>query len=227
MDILIIEDDETWQQQVSLMLEELPNVQLDFAATLEEARSKLQIRPPHLVIADVLLRDRLSFDLFQTPSRSYPVIFITSFTSPSFLSRALTFPSTTFLVKPFHALTLLAAIQSLRKVEMPSEQNKIVVLGKFKQKIALSFKDIMYIEADGNYVKICTINTIYSYKSALKELSAILDSHFLQIHKSFIVNTSFVNRMDLSVGIVLVKGKALPIGRAYRQQTITRLTEII
>ena len=50
MNILIIEDDPVWQTQLQLMLEELPSVQLIFAATIDEAQAKLQTQPTQFVI---------------------------------------------------------------------------------------------------------------------------------------------------------------------------------
>lgn len=73
MNILIIEDDEVWQQQLHLMLDELPDSQIYFSTDLTDARVKLEAYPPHLVIADVVLPDGLSFELFQRPDRTYPI----------------------------------------------------------------------------------------------------------------------------------------------------------
>ena len=227
MNILIIEDDIVWQTQLQLMLEELPSVQLIFAATMDEAQAKLQTQPTQFVIADIMLDEGLSFELFQAASRTYPIIFMTAHANHQFLDRSLALPQTTFLVKPFHQLTLLAAIRSLTKCPdlLSQKQNQLTVLGKFKQKIGLSYADIVYVEADGNYMKIYTTDKVYSYKSSLKELLTVLDERFLQIHKSFVINTAFVNRMDLTAGVVVVKRHELPIGRAYRRLSIARLAQ--
>lgn len=226
MNILIIEDDEVWQQQVHLMLDKLPENQVEFASTLTEARVKLNTFRPHLVVADVILPDGLSFELFQAIEHIGPIIFMTAFASHKTLNQALQLPNSTFVVKPFHELTLLAAIRLLMKAESVSKTSKTLeVLGKFRQKVMLPYEAIVYVEADGNYMKIYTTDKIYSYKSSLKELIALLDDRFLQIHKSFLVNTAFVNRVDLTEGVVLVKRNELPIGRAYRPVTIARLAQ--
>lgn len=227
MNILIVEDDEVWLQQMQLMLDELSDSQIEFASTLAETRSKLETFRPHLVIADVMLPDGLSFELFQSLELSYPIIFITAFASHKALEQALQLPQSTFVVKPFHQLTLLATIRLLMKAESASQKNGEIlkVLGKFRQKIMLPYEAIVYVEADGNYMKIYTTDKVYSYKSSLKELVAILDDRFLQIHKSFLVNTAFVNRVDLTEGVVLVKRNKLPIGRAYRPVTLARLAQ--
>ncbi len=230
MDILIIEDDDVWQQQLELMLDKLPEACLKFAGTLQEARSELLAHPPHLVVADIMLTDGFVFELFNDATRPYPIIFMTAYASHNLLDQALKVPDSTFIVKPFHGLTLIAAIKTMMKTQSASEPNtakQLEVLGKFKQKILLSYEAILYIEADGNYMKVFTSEKVYSYKSSLKDLTAALDDRFLQIHKSFIVNTAFVRRLDLTAGIVVTQGKTLPIGRAYRRQTITRLTKII
>jgi len=227
MNILLIEDDEVWQQQLYVMLEEFIDTKIDLASTLEEARYKLANHTPDLIIADIILADGLVFQLFSDPIRTYPIVFMTSHASHQLLDNALQLPKTAFMVKPFHALTLIGAIRSLTKTETiaTNTENKLEVLGKYKQAISILYDNILYVEADGNYMKIYTADKVYSYKSSLKELLAVLDKRFLQIHKSFIINTHFVNRVDLTAGVVVVKRNELPIGRAYRRLTIDRLSQ--
>lgn len=230
MNILIIEDDEVWRQQIDLMLEELPTAQIDFANTLVSARLKISTNTPDLVITDIVLADGLIFELFGITPPAYPVVFMTSYASHQLLDRALLFPKTAFIIKPFHTLTLIAAIKALTKKEIliaGDSNKKLKVLGKYRQIISIPYDNIIYIEADSNYVKIYTIDKMYSYKSSLKDILVKLDDHFLQIHKSFVINTNYVKRMNLSMGVVYITAKSLPIGRAYRKQAVEKLSKVL
>lgn len=226
MKVLIIEDDEVWSQQLALMLNDLPNAQLAFATSIATTRTKLADFLPDVVIADVLLADGLAFELFNSSKRTYPIIFMTAHANQRWLEQSLDLPHATFIVKPFHTLTLIAVIRSLIEKMPFVEEKSIEVLGKFKQKLQIPLGEITHVEADGNYMKLYTANKVYSHKSSLKELMSKLDERFVQIHKSYIININYAKRIDLSIGEIYMSGKPLPIGRAYRQQAVQELIKV-
>jgi two-component system, LytTR family, response regulator LytT len=232
MDILIVEDDVIWRGQIQLMLEEtFANAEVNTAHNFDEAATKIAARTPDVVIADIMLQDKRSFDLFVSVSRTYPVVFITAYPQHNYLQQVLSLPNTTFLVKPFHALSLAAAINILLKsadTTLPGDKKFLEVFGKFKQKQAVYFDEILYIKADGNYAKLYTKNQrVYSLKLPLRDLLLKADEYFLRIHKSVAINTTFVKRLDLSNNMVRVDDAMLPVGRAYRKNTIEVLSKIL
>lgn len=88
--------------------------------------------------------------------------------------------------------------------------------------VKIFLKDIIYIEALGNYVRVVNKNKPVVSNISLNYLEEKLPQrHFFRCHRSFIVSadkiTSFSkNHIDLN-------DKKVPIGRFYRNKTISGL----
>ncbi len=84
---------------------------------------------------------------------------------------------------------------------------------KITQKIFLS--EILYIESQGNYVKIvCTDREITSYSSISLIEEKLPETKFLRVHRSFIVANDKITAFS---GTTILIGKhQIPIGRSYK-----------
>lgn len=84
---------------------------------------------------------------------------------------------------------------------------------KITQKIFLS--EILYIESQGNYVKIvCSNREITSYSSISLIEEKLPENLFLRVHRSFIVSTDKITAFS---GTTIMIGKIqIPIGRSYK-----------
>lgn len=84
--------------------------------------------------------------------------------------------------------------------------------GKYSK---VKFEDILYIESMNRYVKVVTINKVYTVMSTLCYVVKMLPSDlFFRVHKSFIV--SLLHTTDFDNEMVYMPGKEIPIGRQYR-----------
>lgn len=84
---------------------------------------------------------------------------------------------------------------------------------KITQKIFLS--EILYIESQGNYVKIvCAGREITSYSSISLIEEKLPEDKFLRVHRSFIISTDKITAFS---GTTIMIGKfQIPIGRSYK-----------
>jgi len=80
----------------------------------------------------------------------------------------------------------------------------------------LSFKDIIYVEALGDYIKIHTTNgTIITYMS-LKKMEHILPENlFPRIHKSYIISLEKI--VSIEGNMVSIGNEKITIGSSYRK----------
>ena len=232
MYFLIIENDSVWQLKIQKMLEGFQDVIIETAATFNAAALFLAKTSPDLVLTEVVLPDGISFDLFKTVSPTYPIVFFTDTPDDSHFQQALSFAHTTFLVKPFHHFTLRSAIHCVTNKfqseaeTIPSREEGIWVNDKYRQKIMIPFKEIIYIEGEGNYVTIhTTVEHRYVIKTSLRKVSELLEARFIQIHRRFIVNRDFINRIDRSAGKINVKMAILPIGRSFQKYLLTIISQ--
>ena len=75
---------------------------------------------------------------------------------------------------------------------------------------------ILYIQSLGNYVKIFMDKKNHLVQVTTKELEDILPKNiFLRIHKSFIVNRSYVTRITDEE--ILLGETTLPIGKTFKK----------
>ncbi|OUL62943.1 LytTR family DNA-binding domain-containing protein [Flavobacterium sp. AJR] len=79
-------------------------------------------------------------------------------------------------------------------------------------------KDIIYIESLGNYMKIFSnkLDMPIIIYGSLSSIATDIDSvNFIQIHRSFIVNTKAIQALT-SRTLTMSNGEVLPIGRKYQ-----------
>lgn len=79
-------------------------------------------------------------------------------------------------------------------------------------------KDIIYIESLGNYMKLFSnkLDIPIIIYGSLSSIATDIDSvNFIQIHRSFIVNTNAIQTLT-SRTLTMSNGEVLPIGRKYQ-----------
>ncbi len=79
----------------------------------------------------------------------------------------------------------------------------------------ITVKDVLYLEALGDYTKIVTTQRKHCVLSTLGSLLTMPEfGHFTRIHRSYAVQKMFVEKMSASE--LVVRGVSLPIGRKYK-----------
>lgn len=137
-----------------------------------------------------------------------------------------------YLLKPVSFERFLRAIDKASKLltcSTPSQPNQSAASNepyiyvredKITQKIFLS--EILYIESQGNYVKIvCAERVVTSYSSISLIEEKLPEAKFLRVHRSFIVSTDKITAFS---GTTIMIGKyQIPIGRSYKTLVEQRL----
>jgi len=84
--------------------------------------------------------------------------------------------------------------------------------------LKLALREVVFIEAMLNYVKIVTIEGVKVTYAGLKDVEDMLrpKAYFLRISKSLIVNMDFVDRVDGNL-VYLNDGTSMTIGQSYRE----------
>jgi len=84
----------------------------------------------------------------------------------------------------------------------------------------INYDDILYIETHGlkRYLNIHTASDIYNCPMSLKEMLNVLPKHFMRCHKSYILNTTHISKLDLSppqCNAYLSDNKQCPVSKVY------------
>ncbi|NVK54310.1 MAG: response regulator transcription factor [Alteromonadaceae bacterium] len=127
---------------------------------------------------------------------------------------------TDYLLKPVSAERLSIALDKVRsRVEStltpPELQDIIIKVDREQRRVAL--RDITYLEAYGNYVKVWCDNDMLLANSTLKQMVAQLpDTEFSQIHKSFLVCNNAVIGKDHE-SVLLNNKTRLKVGKSFKR----------
>lgn len=90
------------------------------------------------------------------------------------------------------------------------------------QQHKILFDDILYIESIKDYVNIKTDNQEYIVLDTLKSLENQLPEYFVRVHKSFIVNTNRILKVNLK-SIILSSETEIPLGETYKSGFLLKL----
>lgn len=129
---------------------------------------------------------------------------------------------TDYLLKPFEFERFLIAVNKVQTSQHEKQKSNeggeikdYLFLNVQKKKVKILFSEIVYIESQLAYIKIITTKNEYISKMSTHEMEALLpENQFKRIHRSYIVSISKIE--SYTAEMVEVNGKAIPIGRDYR-----------
>jgi hypothetical protein len=117
---------------------------------------------------------------------------------------------------------------SLLQCYMASAGNAARYLSRLKveegnQEHDMALEHVLYIAADGNYLRVHTHGRAYEIRETMTGISTRLDpSRFVRVHRSFIVNLSHVLEVLTREGSAafarLSNGMEVPVGPNYREE---------
>ncbi len=124
--ILIVEDDEVTSQHLKFCLKKLNYDVVEIANNTLQARNKIKIYEPELILLDISLdedSDGISLARFISNSCDIPFIYLSSHSKSEFIKKAQETKPYGYLVKPFEPKSLHTTIQmALAKFQESREQ---------------------------------------------------------------------------------------------------------
>lgn len=231
---LIIEDELPAQRVLKNYIEDVPYLELTgtFKSAVD-ALETIQDGDVDLLFLDINLPKISGLNFLRSLSDPPKVIVTTAY--PDYAHEGFELDVVDYLLKPFsfeRFIQALSKLKSERAEEAPSSksvsrdyehQYAFVKVDKTLHRV--DFDDIYYIESDKDYVKIIRAGENLMLLQTLKHWLAMLpDRHFVQVHKSFIVN---IARIDKITGNqIKIGGTTIPIGRHYKQDFMEKIEPI-
>lgn len=131
---------------------------------------------------------------------------------------------------PFFIWLLLIAFLSVEKLleiklntQESGHQEKFITFISERRKISLEINSIIYIESRDYEVWIRTSeNVSYRTRMNISHWEEVLDSRFVRIHRSFLVNRMHISKFDSCR--VWIGGKPLEISRKYKEKVLGTLS---
>ena len=131
-----------------------------------------------------------------------------------------------YLLKPISLERFTKAISRvLTEEKNPSQNsNQDLILIKSGSKIhRLNCNEIKYIEKDGNYTTYHLTNQKIIARESVSEVLKKLPSNFIQVHKSFIVNTAKVSSIEKNQ--LYIQNIKIPIGASFKETALKSMLE--
>ena len=193
------------------------------------AREVLNENQIDIIFLDIHLPvlDGLSF--LKTLKQPPQIIFTTAYKEHAVEAFDLT--ACDYLVKPFSLerfiIAVDKAIHNLNAVSNINTPNTEALPDHFFIKAEakiykISYEDLVYAEAKGNYTKVVTTNkTLLAAISFTSFESLLTPGLFVRVHRSFIINKSRVESIEGNS--IFINKVTIPIGGSYKESFLKRL----
>ena len=209
-----------------------------------EGLKAIQQERPDIIFLDIQMPKITGFEVLELVDDAPPVIFTTAF--DEYAIKAFEAHAVDYLLKPFSKerfdkamQKFLAAQSSLpggitgtqrplpgdfaekslldTAAESPAQRSRIVVKTGSKIKI-IPVKDIRYLEAADDYVKIHTAEGSFLKNKTMQHFESLLDpAAFVRTHRSYIINVQQVARIEVYEKdnhiALLQSGEKIPVSR--------------
>lgn len=148
----------------------------------------------------------------RSENKSIQIIFITGYME--YISEGYDVEALHYLLKPVGKEKLEEVLcRALRRIRM---QEKSLLIHGTGETVRIPFYEIRWIEVQKNYV-IIHGKEVYSAKQTLRKMETELDERFFKVHRSYIVNLSYVKKISKS-NVTLKDGEALPLSRGLYEK---------
>jgi len=175
-----------------------------------------------LIFLDINLPKLKAFDFIKTLNNPPHIIITTAY--HEYALQGYEHNVVDYLVKPIEFNRFLAAVNKLKQPDSikpvqiiaPEKEKEYMFFNISKKKVKIYLDDILYIESLREYIRIVTTNKTIQTKLQLSQIEALLPkSHFIRIHRSFIVAKNKIEAFSSTE--VEINNKQISIGRSYKE----------
>ena len=227
---IVVDDEPLAVELLADYLQKTPGMQVVLKTThVLDALHSVQQGKADLLFLDIQMPELTGIQFMKIIRNACPVILTTAYAE--YAMEGYEYDVVDYLLKPVTFERFMVAVDKAKRrldqstpKEMPQPVEHIFIKTEYRiQKIDLN--DILYIEALRDYIAIHTpVGKILSLES-LRNMEEILPAtHFIRIHKSYIINQNKIEFLER--GKVVINKQYLPIGETYREKFLSRIKMI-
>ncbi|ANI89284.1 hypothetical protein A9P82_08265 [Arachidicoccus ginsenosidimutans] len=194
------------------------NVEAVFSDALE-AKEYLKEHEVDLLFLDIQMPEVNGMQFYKSLDDKPEVIFTTAYSQ--YAVDGFTLNAVDYLLKPFDFERFLQAVEKAKELidfrqSKANDEGHLLVKYNYQwQKIA--YKDIEYIEALDDYIKIVVAPKPLLVHMSMKVADEKLPSEkFVRVHRSYIVALDKITSWNKNT--ITVRGKSIPISYTYQKQ---------
>ena len=224
---LAIDDEPLALQQIVAYIQKVPFLEL--AAQCQsamEARSFLENETVDAIFCDINMPDLNGMDFVKSLAVPPLIVFTTAYSE--YAVEGFKVNAVDYLLKPFGLQDFQRAANRLRErmegaqtsssQPVASASEDVLFLKTDYRIVKVSISDIRYVEAMSEYLKVWLesqpkpVITLLS----MKKMEEHLPSHFMRIHRSYIINLTKIQEVNKN-RVIMDADTYLPIGDMYKE----------
>lgn len=174
-----------------------------------------------LVFLDINMPDISGIDLAALLPKETVVIFTTAYSD--YAVKGFELDALDYLLKPFNLSRFLKACQKAQEwIDLQPKNEPAFLFAKTSEgQIRVDFSDLLFCEAQGNYVTFQLADQKVMSRMTLSEIEKLLPSFFIRTHRSFLANKNRINKVEKHQ--LHLNGFPVPVSSSYVDQVMEKL----
>jgi len=218
---IVVDDEPLARKIIEDYISEIDDLKL--SASLKsglEAKQYLDNHQIDIVFLDINMPKLSGIDLVRNFDLNSLIIFTTAY--PEYAVEAFEYSGFDYLVKPISFERFLKSIDKakghLESKCGETESNEFLIIKENKRLYKIAQKQILYLEAYGDYVKVITKDKKYITKDKLSSFVNLVNKSIIQCHRSYYVN---INQIEYLEGNhAMVAGDMISISKSYKDSLV-------
>ncbi len=230
--LLIADDEHLARRLCREYLRPYPQIRIiGEASDGQSALDMLMQDQPDIVLLDIQMPEMNGLEVLQASGKQQGVIFTTAY--DTYALQAFDLHAVDYLLKPFDQARFATALEkAIRLVSSKDNssglqkllqqhvgQQQKIVLRERQQTISLELQQILFAEAQDDYVVIHTAQRHYMKTQSLADFAAALPEHdFIRCHRSYLVNRQHIKTLEKAskdtLNLTLSNGATIAVSRS-------------
>ncbi len=237
LNCIIVEDQLPAQRIISRYIDDIPELKLsgNFTDPLE-ALAFLRQHTIELIFLDIHLPKLSGMEFMKILPYKPKIILTTAFAE--FALQGYEHDVLDYLLKPISFERFLKAVSKVIYAEdLPAASpvlsatqstdqsvNEYLFVKSDRSIIKIAYRSIRLLKAEGDYTWVFTEGKNHFLSYTLKYWLEVLPTQkFCRIHKSYIINLDFVEKIEGNQVFIANEKEAIPIGRSFREDFLRRI----
>ncbi len=187
-----------------------------------KALEYLKEHPVNLIFLDIKMPDISGMELATLLPKETMVIFTTAYSEHAVKSFEL--DAIDYLLKPFNLSRFLKSCQKAQELHELKNGNtsaQSIFIKTGYEQVKINFDELLFCEANGNYVNFQLKDQKILSRMTLAETEKLLPSYFCKTHRSFLVNTQKIQKLEKHQ--VTLDNKTAPVSNSFYEALIEEL----
>ncbi|HOO85512.1 MAG TPA: response regulator transcription factor [Prolixibacteraceae bacterium] len=236
--VFIVEDELIHTESIKICIEEAGLEIAGECNNADEAFDLIQKTMPDVLLVDIALPGvNNGITLSERVNRELriPHIFTTSFTQSQIIEQAVDTNPVAYLRKPVDTASLCAAVKIAMKnehanqktINCPDENAKTFYTKIGDKLVRVDTDELLLVKADGdNCITLVFDKREIACRSTLKAFCSQLPSSFIQVHRSYFINTKHLDAFNEREQSAVLKGHIAPVARNFRKHFFAVIQKI-